>query len=260
MHIAPIDMNVPEDQKYRAMRTQITQQVKRLGCACFVAFEEKKMRQWIGKHGDKKQAWVTVIDNDEPGPSDEKIFAIFFAKHEDNCKWKGKGEMMLNPIRTEKRRGELKTEIRKRTNGETELQGCGCEIDIGTLADLETEMLMNQGRIHVKVSEEPEEEEEGMEDSQWAEGKNTLQVQATQDRHDTQSQALPRSKSFTGPRKARKGQTEKQQDLQPFQTPPEETELGAAMKYVIKTMTGVAARINQMYRGYLDRVEGFQAK
>ena len=36
--------------------------------------------------------------------------------------------------------------------------------------------------------------------------------------------------------------------------PPEETELGAAMKYVIKTMTGVAARSDQMYREYLDRV------
>ena len=55
MHLPPIDMNVPENQKYRAMRRQVTQQVERLGCACFVAFEERKMKQWISEHGNKKQ-------------------------------------------------------------------------------------------------------------------------------------------------------------------------------------------------------------
>ena len=30
--------------------------------------------------------------------------------------------------------------------------------------------------------------------------------------------------------------------------------MDAAMRYIIKTMTGVAARSDQMYRGYLDRV------
>ena len=37
------------------------------------------------------------------------------------------------------------------------------------MADLETEMLMNQGKVQVIVYEEPEEEEEGLEESQWAE-------------------------------------------------------------------------------------------
>ena len=122
------------------------------------------------------------------------------------------------------------------------------------MADLETEMLMNQGKVHAIVYEEPTEEEEGLEDSQWARGKDTLQVQATQDGHDTQSQTLPKSKSFTGSRRKAKEQTGRGQQLPPFQTPPEETEMEAAMKYVIKTMTGVAARSDQMYRGYLDRV------
>ena len=53
MHLPPIDMNVPEDQKYRAMRTQITQQVKGLGCACYIAFEERGMRKWIKERGDR---------------------------------------------------------------------------------------------------------------------------------------------------------------------------------------------------------------
>ena len=58
MHLPPIDMNVPSDQKYRAtgMRTQITQQVKSLGCTCFNAFEERRMRQWREEQGDTKQA------------------------------------------------------------------------------------------------------------------------------------------------------------------------------------------------------------
>ena len=58
-----------------------------------MAFEERKMKQWINEHGDKKQAWVTVIDSDEQGPSDEKIFSMFFTTHKDDCEWKGKGEM-----------------------------------------------------------------------------------------------------------------------------------------------------------------------
>ena len=86
-------------------------------------------------------------------------------------------------------------------------------------------MKINQGKVHVLVCEEPGEEEEGLEDSQWA-GEGTVQVLATQDRHDTQSQALPRSKAFTGAKMA--GQ-QKDQQPPPFQTPPNETEMDAAM-------------------------------
>ena len=119
MHLPPIDMNVPEDQKYRAMRTQITQQVKGLGCTCYIAFEEREMRKWIAEKGNTRQAWVTVIDNEDPGPCEENIFTIFFAKHDDDCKWKGKGEMSLNPWTTEKKGRELKNEVMKKTNSET---------------------------------------------------------------------------------------------------------------------------------------------
>ena len=251
MHLPPIDMDVPEDQKYRAMRTQITQQVKGLGCACYIAFKEREMRKWIAEKGNTRQAWVTVIDNEDPGPCEEKIFTIFFAKHDDDCKWKGKGEMRLNPWTTEKKGRELKNEVTKKTNSETEAQGCECGIDFGELGDIETEMKMNGGKIHVLVYEEPDEENEGLENSQWAEEEGTVQVQATQTGHDTQSQALPRSKSFTGAKKARQ---QGGQQPPPFQTPPSETEIDAAMRYVIKTMTGIAARSDQMYRGYLDRV------
>ena len=208
------------------------------------------MRKWIEEKGGAKQVWVTVIDNEDLGPSDEKVYTIFFAKHDDDCKWKGKGEIRLNPIATEKRGGELRNEISKKTNGETEAQGCKCGIDFGTMEDIETELKMNEGKVYVLVYEKPGEEEEGLENSQWAD-EGTVQVQATQDRHDTQSQALPRSKAFTGAKKA--GQKKSQQPP-PFQTPPNETEMYAAMRYVMKTMTGVAARSDQMYRGYLDRV------
>ena len=51
-----------------------------------------------------------------------------------------------------------------------------------------------------------------------------------------------------------KAQTKKANEPPPFQSPPERTEMNAAMEYVIKTMAGVAARSDQMYRGYLDRV------
>ena len=252
MHLPPIDMNVPEDQKYRAMRTQITQKVKELGCTCYVAFEERGMRKWIeGKRGEK-QAWVTVIDNEDPGPSEEKIYTIFFTKHDEDCEWKGKGEIKLNPISTEKRGRELKDEVSKKTNSETEAQGCGCEIDFDTMGNLETEMKMNQGKVYVVVYEEPGEEEEGLENSQWASQGEKILVQATPDGHDTQSQALPRSRNFTG---AKKASEQRKQQPPPFQTPPNETEMDAAMQYVIKTMTGVAARSDQMYRGYLNRVE-----
>ena len=252
MHLPPINLNVPEDQKYRAMRTQITQQVKGLGCTCYVAFKERGMRKWIEERGGAKQAWVTVIDNEDPGPCDEKVYTIFFAKHDEDCKWKGKGEIRLTPIATEKRGRELRNEMSKKTNGETEAQGCECGIDFGTMEEIKTELKMNQGKVHVLVYEEPgeEEPEEGLENSQWA-GKGTVQVQATQDGHDTQSQALLRSKAFTG---AKRASQQKSQQPPPFQTPPNETEMDAAMWYVIKTMTGVAARSNQMYRGYLDRV------
>ena len=47
MHLPPIDIGVPVDQRYRAMRTQVTQQVERLGCKCFIAFEERRMREWL---------------------------------------------------------------------------------------------------------------------------------------------------------------------------------------------------------------------
>ena len=253
MHLLPVDMNVPSEQKYRAMRTQIKQQVERLGCRCYIAFEERKMRQWIEGQGNVKQEWVTVIDNEDTGPSDETVFSIFFAKHDGDCKWKGKGEMKLNPFTTRKEGGELKREVAKITNRETEAQGCECGIDFGSMADLETKVKMNQGKVHVLVYEEPE--EEGLEESQWADVGGTLQLQAMPDGHDTQSEALPRSKSFTGAKKAGKGQAQQtQQPPPPFQTPPDNTGLDAAMQYVIKTMTGVAARSDQMYRGYLDRV------
>lgn len=81
---------------------------------------------------------------------------------------------------------------------------------------------------------------------QWADKGGTLQVQATPDRYDMQPQALPRSKSFTGARRANKEQMKKQQQPPPFQTLPEETGLDTAMQYVVKTMTGVAASSDQM--------------
>ena len=110
---------------------------------------------------------------------------------------------------------------------------------------------MNGGKIHVLVYNEPDEGDKGLEDSQWAEGEGTVQVQATQDGHDTQSQALPRSKDFTG---AKRTSQQRKQQPPPFQTRPSETKMDAAMRYVIKTMTGVAARSDKMYRGHLDRV------
>ena len=146
---------------------------------------------------------------------------------------------------------ELKNEVMKKTNSETEAQGCDCGIDFGELGDIETDIKMNGGKIHVLVYEEPDKEDKGLEDSQWAEGRGTVQVQATQDGHDTQSQALPRSKDFTW---AKRASQQGRQQPPPFQTPPNETEMDTAMRYVIKTMTGVAARSDQMYRGYLDRV------
>ena len=193
---------------------------------------------------------MTVIDNEDPGPCDEKVFTIFFAKHDDDCKWKDKGEIKLNPIATEKKGRQLRNEVTKKTNNETEAQGCECEIDFGTMENIETELKMNQGKVHVLVYEEPGEEEGGLEDSQWA-SEGTVQVQATQDGQDTQSQALPRSKAFTGAKRAGK---QKIQQPPPLQTPPNETEMDAAMRYVIKTLTGVAARSDHMNRGYLDRV------
>ena len=194
---------------------------------------------------------MSVIDNKDPGPCDEKIYTIFLAKHDDECKWKGKGEIKLNPVTTEKKGRELKDEGSKKTNGETEAQGCECRIDFGTMENLETEMKMNQGKVHVIVYEEPGEEEEDLEDSQWANQGGAVLVQATPDGHDTQSQALPKSKSFIG---AKRASEQGRQQPPPFQTPPNETEMDAAMRYVIKTMTGVAARSDQMYRGYLNRV------
>ena len=57
MHLPPIDIGVPADQRYRVMRTQVTQQVERLGCKCYVAFEERRMREWLGKEDEEtKQA------------------------------------------------------------------------------------------------------------------------------------------------------------------------------------------------------------
>ena len=251
MHLPPIDIGVPEDQRYKALRTQVTQQVERLGCKCYIAFEERRMRKWLeGQEKETKQAWVIVMDSEDPRPSEEKIITIFFTKHDQDCKWRGKGELRLNPIKTEKRGGELKREIAKKTNAETEAQGCKCDVDFDTMDNLETEMMMNQGIVNVVIYEEPEGEEE-LETSQWNEKKDQIQVKATQDGHDTQSQTLPRSRSFTGARtKARKAS----EPPPPFQTPPEKKGVDAAMEYVIKTMVGVAARSDQMYRGYLDRV------
>ena len=253
MHLPPIDIGVPTDQRYRAMRTQVTQQVERLGCKCYIAFEERRMREWLEKQGEEtKQAWVIVMDHEDPRPGDERTITIFFAKHKDECKWKGKGEIRLNPIETEKKGGELKREVAKATNAETEAQGCECDVDFDTMENLETEMMMNQGKIHVVIYEEPEEEEEGIGASQWSTTSGQIQVKATQDGHDTQSQALPRSRDFTGARM--KAQAKRTSEPPPFQTPPERREMDTAMEYVIKTMAGVAARSDQMYRGYLDRV------
>ena len=250
MNLPPVDIGVPEEQRYRALRTQITQQVERLGCKCYIAFEERRMREWLGKRGEEeRQAWVVVMDSEDPRPSEEKIISIFFAKHDQDCKWKGKGEMRLNPIRTEKKGGELKREVAKKANAETEAQGCKCDIDFDTMENLETEMMMNQGIINAMIYEEPE-EGEGLEASQWSVEEGQVQVKATQDGHDTQSQALPKSRNFTGARTRAK----KADEPPPFQTPPEKMELDAAMEYVVKTMTGVAARSDQMYRGYLERV------
>ena len=251
MHLPPIDMNFPDDQKYRAMRIQIAQQVTGLGCTCYVAFEERGMRKWLEERKEARQLWVTVIDNEDTGPCEEKVFTIFFVKHEDDCKWKNKGEIRLNPIVTEKKGRELKNEVSKVTNSETEAQGCECEIDFATMEDLETEMKINQGNVYVLVYEEPGEGDEGLGDSQWAKEEGMVQVLATQDGHNTQSQALPRSRSFTG---AKRTSQQGKQQPPPLQTPPSETEMDAAIQYVIKTMTGVAARSYQMYRGYLDRV------
>ena len=250
MNLPPIDIGVPEEQRYRALRTQITQQVERLGCKCYVAFEERRMRKWLEEQGkEEKQAWVIVMDSEDPRPSEEKIITIFFTKHDQDCKWKGKGEIRLNPIRTEKRGGELKREVAKKTNAEIEAQGCKCDVDFDTMENLETEMMMNQGIVNIVIYEEPE-EGDGLEASQWNMEEEQIQVKATQDGHDTQSQALPKSRAFTGA----KTRAEKTKEPPPFQAPPREKEMGAAMEYVIKTMTGVAARSEQMYRGYLDRV------
>ena len=235
------------------MRTQVTQQVEKLGCRCYIAIEERRMREWLGKQDEEtKQAWVIVMDHEDPRPSDERTITIFFAKHKDECKWKGKGEMRLNLIVTEKKGGELEREIAKATNAETEAQGCECDVDFDAMENLETEMMMNQGKVHVVIYEEPEEEEEGIGASQWNITSSQVQVKATQDGHDTQSQALPRSRDFTGARM--KAQTKHTSKPPPFQTPPERMEMDTAMEYVIKTMAGVAARSDQMYRGYLDRV------
>ena len=106
--------------------------------------------------------------------------------------------------------------------------------------------------MHVVIYEEPEEEEEGVEASQKSTTSGQVQVKATQDGHDTQSQALPRSRNFTGARM--KAQAKQTSEPPPFQTPPEKMEMDTAMEYVIKTMAGVAARSDQMYRGYLNRV------
>ena len=250
MNLPPVDIGVPEEQRYRALRTQITQQVERLGCKCYIAFEERRMRKWLEEQGEgARQAWVIVMDSEDPRPSEEKIITIFFTKHDQDCKWRGKGEIRLNPFRTEKRGGELKREVAKKTNAETEAQGCKCDVDFDMMENLETEMLMNQGTVNIVIYEEPE-EEDGLDASQWSTEEGRVQVKATQDGHDSQSQALPRSRTFTGAKtKARKGN-----EPPPFQTPPEETGMGTAMEYVIKTMAGVAVRSEQMYKGYLDRV------
>ena len=250
MNLPPIDIGVPEEQKYKALRTQVTQQVERLGCKCFIAFEERRMRKWLEEQEkDRRQAWVIVMDSEDPRPSEEKAITIFFTKHDQDCKWKGKGELRLNPIRTKKRGGELKREVAKKTNVETEAQCCKCDVDFDTMDNLETEMMMNQGIVNVVIYEEPE-EEEGLGASQWNTEMEQIQVKATQDGHDTQSQALPKSRSFTGART----RTRKTNETPPFQAPPEKMGIDAAMEYVVKTMTGVAARSDQMYRGYLDRV------
>ena len=126
MNLPPIDIGVPEEQKYRALRTQVTQQVERLGCKCYIAFEERRMREWLEKRSkEERQAWVVVMDSEDPRPSEEKIISIFFTKHDQDCKWKGKGEMRLNPIRTEKKRRRIEeggSEKNERRNRGTRVQ------------------------------------------------------------------------------------------------------------------------------------------
>ena len=92
--------------------------------------------------------------------------------------------MCLNPMEMKKRGGELKREIAKATNAEMEAQGCECDVDCDTMENLESEMMMNQGKVHVVIYEEPE-EEEGLEVSQWSTKSGQVQVKATQDGHDT---------------------------------------------------------------------------
>ena len=143
----------------------------------------------------------------------------------------------------------MKREVAKKTNAETEAQGCKCDIDFDTMDNLETEMMMNQGIINAVIYEEPE-EEEGLGATQWNTEEEQIQVRATQDGHDTQSQELPKSRAFTGA----KTRAKRANEPLPFQTPLKKMEIDAAMEYVVKTMTGVAARSDQMYRGYLERV------
>ena len=85
MNLPPIDIGVPEEQRYRALRTQVTQQVERLGCKCYIAFEERRMREWLEKRSKgERQAWVIVMDSEDPRPSEEKIILIFFTEHDQD--------------------------------------------------------------------------------------------------------------------------------------------------------------------------------
>ena len=83
MHLPPIDIGVPEEQRYKALRTQVTQQVERLGCKCYVAFEERRMRRWLeGQNREARQAWVIVMDSEDPRPGEDETITIFFTNHD----------------------------------------------------------------------------------------------------------------------------------------------------------------------------------
>ena len=93
----------------------------------------------VGKTGRRDKASMGIVmDHEDPRPRDERTITIFFVKHKNECKWRGKGEMRLNLIQTEKRGGELKRQVAKATNAETEAQGCECDVDFDTMENLET--------------------------------------------------------------------------------------------------------------------------
>ena len=109
MNLPPVDIGVPEEQRYRALRTQITQQVERLGCRCYIAFEERRMREWLGKQSEEeRQAWVIVMDGEDPRPSEEKIISIFFHHTRPRLQMERKGGDKAEPHQNREKRRRVK--------------------------------------------------------------------------------------------------------------------------------------------------------